>query len=360
MSIKKIIEAKSELTHSKKLPEPIVLSSRVRLARNLEDYSFPGWAKVEKKIEVFELCKDAILSIPAMRGAAVLKCDELSETERQVLVERHLISPELSKEGRGSGVIVSKNQAICIMINEEDHLRIQAVKNGFHFNSIWKVINELDSRLEKQLNFAFTPELGYLTACPTNIGTGLRASVMMHLPGLVILEEMEKVIRAVNQMGLAVRGIFGEGSDASGSLFQISNQQTLGEAEEGIMDRLKGVLKKIIEQEDNARQRLLEVEREKLYDKIGRAYGILRNGRCVSSTECMGLLSIMRLAVDTGVLPERLRRIVDRLFIDCQPGHIAVRAKKETTPEQRDVIRADILREEFGQHNELNFKDVSS
>lgn len=360
MSIKKIINGKSELTHSRRIPESIVLSSRIRLARNLEDYAFPGWAKEAEREKVFKLCQDAVLSIPLMKDGTVLKCDKLSDLEKQVLVERHLISLELSREKQGAGVIVSKDQGIAVMVNEEDHIRMQVVKNGFHFNRIWKVIDELDTEIEKQLNYAFSSELGYLTACPTNIGTGLRASVMMHLPGLVILEEMEKVIRAVNQMGLAVRGIFGEGSDASGSLFQISNQQTLGEDERGIMDRLKGVLKKIIEQEENARERLLEEERVKLYDKIGRAYGILRNGRYVSSDEGMGLLSIMRLAVDLGILPVELRRKIDRLFIESQPGHIAVLCSDDTVPAQRDEMRANIFRKEFGKHNELNFENVSS
>ena len=197
------------------------------------------------------------------------------------------------------------------------------------------------------MDYAFSPKLGYLSACPTNLGTGIRASAMMHMPALVISGQMEKVVRAVNQLGMAVRGLFGEGSDASGSIFQISNQTTLGESEEGIIKHLQGVLNTIVEQELNAREKLLEADPNKLHDKIGRAYGILQNGYLLNSSEAMNLLSLIRLGIDLGVFGDAHRAVVDRLFIECQPAHVQHAARGAFEPGQRDILRAQRLRAEF-------------
>ena len=207
------------------------------------------------------------------------------------------------------------------MINEEDHLRIQ-YQDWFQLAFFMEKVERIDAELESGLDLAFSKEFGYLTACPTNLGTALRASVMMHLPGLVISEHMEKVTRAVNQLGITVRGLFGEGSDATGHVFQISNQQTLGESEEAIISRLGAVFKTIIDHEINARFKYLEENRSRLLDQIGRAFGILQNAHLLTSNEAMGMLSLIRLAVDLGMLPESNRTNIDRLFIECQPGHI--------------------------------------
>jgi protein arginine kinase len=241
------------------------------------------------------------------------------------------------------------------MINEEDHLRIQVLRAGFQLKKTWNAINDLDSTLEEKLDFAFSPTLGYLTACPTNLGTAMRASAMMHLPALVISNQMEKVVRAVNQLGMVVRGLFGEGSDASGSIFQISNQTTLGESEDEIIRRLGSVLNSIIEHEMNARQRLLEGDAAKLFDKIGRAYGILQNSHLLSSSEAMNLLSLLRLGVDLGVFPDESRCAIDRLFIEAQPGHILHLSKLELESNQRDALRAERLRAEFAAFIKPNF-----
>jgi protein arginine kinase len=241
------------------------------------------------------------------------------------------------------------------MINEEDHLRIQVLRSGFQLKKTWAAITELDSALEERLDYAFSPTLGYLTACPTNLGTGMRASAMMHLPALVIASQMEKVVRAVNQLGMVVRGLFGEGSDASGSIFQISNQTTLGESEEGIIKRLGSVLNSIIEHELNARQKLLEADANKMFDKIGRAFGILQNGHVLSSSEAMNLLSLIRLGVDLGVFPDTNRCVVDRLLIEAQPGHLQHAQRGEFEPGQRDLLRAMRLRGEFANFAKPNF-----
>lgn len=347
MPIESIFNAKSELTHSGKNNCPIVLSTRIRLARNLRDIPFPAWAKPDQRKLVRDQCLDACQQLKIMQGGTALKVEELSELERQILVERHLISRELSEAGEGSAVMISKDQSCAIMINEEDHLRMQMMRSGFYFKQVWKSIDTVDSELENHLDFAFSGDLGYLTACPTNLGTGLRASAMMHLPALVIVNSMDKVIRAVNQLGMVVRGLFGEGSDASGSIFQISNQQTLGESEAEIIRRLISVLDSIIEQEMNAREKLLEKQRVKLCDKIGRALGILENSYTINSTEAMNLLSLLRLAVDLKAVPEDGRTQIDRLFIEIQPGHIQFSHADTKDTEQRDALRADYLREQI-------------
>jgi protein arginine kinase len=234
------------------------------------------------------------------------------------------------------------------MVNEEDHLRVQVLRAGFQLKKAWAQIDALDTELESRLDYAFDPSLGYLTACPTNLGTGMRASAMMHLPALVISSQMEKVVRAVNQLGMVVRGLFGEGSDASGSIFQISNQTTLGESEEAILKRLGSVLQSIVEHELNAREKLLEADAPKLFDKIGRAYGILQNCHQLSSSEAMNLLSLLRLGIDLGLFPESTRALTDRLFIEAQPGHIQAAApSQDLDPARRDAFRADRIRQEF-------------
>ena len=345
----------AELTQSSKTGAPVVLSTRIRLARNLISVPFPERASSAQRRDVLAKCGSSLTGTARLQDAVSFDVEKLSELEKQVLVERHLISRELCESRGGAGVVISTDQTCSVMINEEDHLRIQFLKSGFNLKAIWKSINEFDTALEESLDFAFSPDFGYLTACPTNLGTGLRASVMMHLPGLVIAGHMERVIRAVNQLGITVRGYLGEGSDATGHVFQISNQQTLGESEEAILERLGNVLKTILEHEQNARAKFLEDQRPQLLDKIGRAVGVLKNAHVISSSESMNLLSLARLAVDFGMLPEEYRSEVDRLFIECQPGHIQYAAETGIAPEGRDIVRAEKLREEFGKLPALNF-----
>jgi protein arginine kinase len=355
MTIGSLIDTPSELTDAASSKSAIVLMTRIRLARNLAGHPFPGWAKPAQREKILEACRTAVTATGVMKRGLAVGVDDLAELEKRILVERHLISRELSGSKQGSGVVISKDQAVSVMINEEDHLRIQMLRSGFQLKKAWSAINDLDSALEDSLDFAFSPTLGYLTACPTNLGTGMRASAMMHLPALVIANQMEKVVRAVNQLGMVVRGLFGEGSDASGSIFQISNQTTLGESEEEILKRLSGVLQSIIEHELNARARLLEQDSGKLFDKIGRAYGILQNGHVLSSNEAMNLLSLIRLGVDLGVFPDAKRSVTDRLFIEAQPGHLQYAQKGEFEAGQRDLLRAQRLRSEFANFTRPDF-----
>ncbi|MBP7372682.1 MAG: protein arginine kinase [Opitutaceae bacterium] len=358
MTLASLIDTPSELTDSASSKTAIVLMTRIRLARNLAGHAFPGWADKTERASIVETCRQALAGTTQMKRGLSVGIEEIGELERQILVERHLISRELSGAKDSAGVVISRDQAFSVMINEEDHLRIQVLRAGFQLKKAWSAINDFDNALESALDYAFSPTLGYLTACPTNLGTGLRGSAMMHLPGLVLSNQMEKIVRAVNQLGMVVRGLFGEGSDASGSIFQISNQTTLGESEEDIIKRLQAVLQSIIDHEVNAREKLLETDGSKLFDKIGRAFGILQNSHLLTSSEAMNLLSLVRLGVDLGMFAEDRRAVVDRLFIEAQPGHLQHAQKGSFEPEQRDRLRASRLRHEFSTFNRPDFDNV--
>lgn len=358
MTIASLIDSPSELTDCSSSKTAIVLMTRIRLARNLAGQPFPGWARDPQRAAILETCRAAVSATTPMKRGLDVSIGELTDLEKQILVERHLISRELIGTKGGAGVIISKDQSISVMVNEEDHLRIQVLRSGLQLKKAWNAIDELDTTLEDHLDFAFSPTLGYLTACPTNLGTGMRASAMMHLPALVISNQMEKVVRAVNQLGMVVRGLFGEGSDASGSIFQISNQTTLGEAEEEIIKRLNSVLQSIIEHELNAREKLLEADSGKLFDKIGRAYGILQHSHLLSSGEAMNLLSLIRLGVDLKIFPDAQRSTIDRLLIEAQPGHLQHAQKGEFEPGQRDLLRAQRLRTEFANFTSPSFSSI--
>src|SRR5881296_1343109 len=323
----------------------IVLSSRVRLARNLKGLAFPGWAKKIERVKALDLIRPAVESLPQLSGAFSESMDNLSVLDKNILVERHLISREHAAKSAGSGLVLNREESLCVMINEEDHLRMQALRPGLQLKQAWNAIDQVDSKLEKKLNYAFTADLGYLTACPTNLGTGIRVSAMLHLPGLVLAEQINQIIQAVNKLGLAVRGLYGEGTEALGNVFQVSNQMTLGESEADIVERLSKVLNQIIEHEENARASLLEKKPKTVYNHIGRAYGILANAHSISSKETMNLLSLMRLGVDFNLFPEVERSVVDELFIVTQPAHLQKRFSEKLSAEERDLLRADMLRE---------------
>jgi protein arginine kinase len=271
--------------------------------------------------------------------------DNLTALDKQLLVERHLISREHAAKNVGSGLVVNRAETFSVMINEEDHLRMQALRPGFQTREAWQAVDKLDSALEKKLNFAFDNELGYLTACPTNLGTGIRVSAMLHLPGLVLGEQINPIIQSVNKLGLAVRGLYGEGTEALGNVFQVSNQMTLGESETVIVERLEKVLSQIIEHEENARQTLMEKKPKLVLNHIGRAYGILANAHSISSKETMNQLSFLRLGVDMELFPGTQRSLVDELFLITQPAHLQKQVSDKLSAEERDLIRSDMVRE---------------
>lgn len=323
----------------------IVMSSRVRLARNLRDASFPGWAKKPERVKILETVLPAISALPEMTDSFAEAMDNLTALDKQILVERHLISREHAAKNVGSGIVLNREESFCVMINEEDHLRMQALRPGFQIREAWNAIDRLDSALEKKLNYAFDNELGYLTACPTNLGTGIRVSAMLHLPGLVLAEQINPIIQSVNKLGLAVRGLYGEGTEALGNVFQVSNQMTLGETETAIVERLEKVLSQIIEHEENARQSLLEKKPKTVFNHIGRAYGILANAHSISSKETMNLLSLLRLGIDLNLFLGTSRALVDELFLVTQPAHLQKQISDKLSAEERDLLRADMVRD---------------
>lgn len=345
MKISALFSSAGEWTREGGPHHQIVISSRVRLARNLRGHPFPGWSKKSDRLQILELIKPRVEALPEMEDALSSYLQELSLLEKQALVERHLISREHAAKGAGSAVVIDRKQHLSIMINEEDHLRMQVLLPGLQLHNAFQALDKVDTELEAGLDYAFHPQLGYLTACPTNVGTGMRASAMIHLPGLVLSEQINPVIQAVNKIGLAVRGLYGEGTEAMGNLFQISNQITLGEPEWEIIAQLNKVIEKIIENEANARQVLLQKKPGTLLDNIGRAFGILSHAYAISSKEALNLLSFLKLGVDLGFFPAEKQAEIDELFTVTQPAHlqnIAVRPKLE--PEERDTLRAEIIR----------------
>lgn len=345
MNIHEFLGTPADLARREGPHNKIVMSSRVRIARNVKGAAFPGWAKKAERIRILEALRPAIQSLPQMADCFSESMDNLTPLDKSILVERHLISREHAAKNAGSGLVLNRDESLCVMINEEDHLRMQALRPGLQLKQAWQAIDSIDTRLEKKLDYAFNPELGYLTACPTNLGTGIRVSAMLHLPGLVLDEQINQIIQAVNKLGLAVRGLYGEGTEALGNAFQVSNQMTLGESEADIVERLSKVLNQIIEHEENARVRLLEKKPKTVYNHIGRAYGILANAHSISSKETMNLLSLMRLGVDFGLFAELDRALVDELFIVTQPYHLQRRFSDKLSAEERDLLRADMLRE---------------
>ena len=323
----------------------IVFSSRVRLARNIQGFAFPGWAKKPERVRSLEAIRSAVEQVAVMKEGFSSPMDGLSALEKQILVERHLVSREHAAKGGGSGLVLNRSESLSVMINEEDHLRMQALRPGLQLREAWKAVDEFDSALETRLPFAFSPELGYLTACPTNVGTGIRVSAMLHLPGLVLRELVNQTIQSVNKLGLAVRGLYGEGTEALGNIFQVSNQMTLGESEPEIVERLSKVVHQMIEHETNARQKLLEEKPKVLLNHIGRAFGVLSNAFSISSKEAMNLLSLVRLGHDLKLFPDQPRALFDELFLITQPAHLQRVHSGKLAAEERDILRADLLRE---------------
>lgn len=323
----------------------IVMTSRVRLARNLRGYPFPGFSSESQRVALLELVRPVVESLPVMRDGFSDEYSTLNKIRKQVLVERHLVSREHAARSTGCGVVVDRRQSLSIMINEEDHFRMQGLRPGLNLRGAYELVDKVDTELESQLPYAFDGKLGYLTACPTNLGTGMRASVMLHLPALVLTDQVNKVIKAVNKIGLAVRGLYGEGTEALGNLFQISNQHTLGERESEIILQIEKVIEGVIRSEQTARAKLREDHLIMVNDQVGRAYAILKYAHVLSSKEALNLLSMLRLGADLDLVPSFDRGILDLLLLEIQPAHLQLQAGRELSAEERDVLRAEITRD---------------
>ena len=322
----------------------IVISSRIRLARNLGSFPFIRRCSESDRVAVEKAFRDAIAGVPNWNGLIYVNvASELSAIDRQFLVERQLISRELSESSGARSVFIDSAETFSLMINEEDHLRMQVMHSGLDMESAWDQINRMDDQLAERVNYAFHERMGYLTACPTNVGTGMRVSVMLHLPALVITQQIEKVFRSLQKMGLAVRGLYGEGSQAMGDFYQISNQITLGRSELDLVKQVGEVIPVIIDYERQARAFLVKESRKDLHDRVSRAYGILCTAQTISSEETLHLLSSVRMGVYLGLIQDLEIPTINKLFIHTQPAHLQKLRGAELPSADRNVERAMYL-----------------
>lgn len=319
----------------------IVISTRIRLARNIDSTPFPS--SLKNKQEVTEKIKNAVLKSNSTLSSDFdfIELDNVSEQNRMSMAEEHLISPQML-DGNGKSLLLSKDKTMSIMLMEEDHIRLQVIKSGLALDEAYETANRVDDVIEESLTFAFDEDFGYLTACPTNAGTGLRASVMMHLPALTMTKNIGRVIQASTGLGIEVRGLYGEGTTADGNLYQISNRITMGLSEKEILEKLKGVVNQIIDMEKRARKVLNENSKTALQDKLFRSYGTLKYARSMSSSEAKELLSDVMLGADMGIITLDGKLTPLECMIKTAPSFINGNSK--LSPEERDVLRAEFIR----------------
>lgn len=334
----------------------IVLGSRVRLARNLVGIPFPAVAGEDQLRQVVDYVAKATTQNSRIDPEMYdfVRMQEVPLLERQLLVEKHLISPQHTEQVKYKAVVLRTDEAASIMVNEEDHLRIQALFPGLQLLKAWELCNEIDDGYEESLTYAFSDEWGYLTSCPTNVGTGMRASIMVHLPVLSMTGQVQRMMGAVTQFGLAVRGLYGEGTEVLGNIFQLSNQVTLGHTEEEIIQHLTNVTQQIINQERAAREHVLRRNKTQLEDRIWRSYGILSHARSISSQEAMQLLSDVRLGIDLGLLSGIEGRILQELLVMIRPAHLQQMMGRELAAPERDAHRAALIRERIAKPRQGN------
>jgi protein arginine kinase len=326
----------------------IVLSTRLRLARNIDGYAFTGRARDGERLRILSQVREAIRHMPSLRENVLYRLDELSPTDRALLHERHLVSKEIAgldqQHPLRSGAAVVLGDVLGLMINEEDHLRLQALRSGFAVHEAFAELERLDTELGSRLPYSFHPEFGFLTACPTNVGTGMRASVLIHLPGLNLTKEISRVLTSLQQMGLTYRGLYGEGSEVVGNFLQISNQTTLGRSEDELLDLLLRVVRHVVEREEEARRVLLRDAGYIVEDKLWRAYGTLRYARSLSFDEAMKYLSSVRLAVGLKLIPGLSVYTLNKLLIFSQAAHLAAAEGRALTESETNLARARYVR----------------
>src|SRR6476620_10175648 len=334
----------------------IVLSTRIRLARNVEGYAFTGRARDGERLRVLSQVREAVASVSTLQHAVMYRLDELPPTSRALLHERHLVSKELAgldeQHPLRTGAAVFLADGLGVMVNEEDHLRLQALRSGFALQEAYAAIDKLDRELGSRVPYSYHGEFGFLTACPTNVGTGLRGSVLIHLPGLVLTKEIAKVLNSLQQMGLTYRGLYGEGSEVVGNFFQISNQTTLGRTEGELLDYLVRVVTHVVEREAEARRVLLRDAGYIIEDKLWRAYGTLRYARSLTFDEAMNLLSGVRLAVGLKLISGLSVYTLNKLLIFCQSAHLAHAEQRALTESEANVARARYVRETLAREAE--------
>jgi len=325
----------------------VIISSRVRLARNFRKYPFPHKTTPDQQKKIIEETKNALFNgnQKMAESFAYIDFTSLDAVEKAVLVEKHIVSKELLETNRISGILLSNDERISIMINEEDHLLIQCLATGMQLSEAWEICNGIDDLLSESIDFSWHENIGYLTSCPTNIGTAIRASVMMHLPALTMTGYIKPVLEALGKLGMAVRGMYGENTEASGNMFQLSNQITLGKSEEDILLSIKNIASQIIEQERSLRQHLLNQNRYQLEDRVFRSFGILKNSRIINTDECLKRISDLRLGVDMGIIEGISIESINELILLVQPGNLQKREGRILDANERDIVRARLVRE---------------
>ena len=326
--------------------EDVVLSTRVRVARNLKDYKFPELISLDESDTMTESILDTVKE-DLEADYNFFKVLDLDLLHRRNYIENHLISPALIKKPDRSSFLLKEDESVSIMINEEDHIRVQSLLAGLNLEKAWKIVDRIDDNLESKLDYAFHRDLGYLTSCPTNIGTGLRASAMVHIPSLSMSGYVDSLIHGLSKIGLTVRGIYGEGTEALGNLYQISNQITLGEEEEVIIEKLKRVIYQVIDKEREVRAFLLSNREKELEDRVFRSLGIVKNARIMSSKEAMAHISNIRLGLETDMIDDLTYRDITELIISIQPANIQMICGEELSKIDRDCKRAELIREYF-------------
>ncbi len=332
----------------------IVISSRIRLARNLAEFPFVRRASSEERGQLSKLVKSRLAACNAWPGLMYLDLHELDEVDRQFLVERQLMSREMADGDGERGVAVDQDERFSIMVNEEDHLRIQVICSGLDVQTAWERIDKIDDLLEQRLTYAYHDTLGYLTACPTNVGTGLRVSVMLHLPALVVTREIEKVFRSLQKINVAVRGLYGEGSQFMGDFYQISNQITLGRSELELVETVNEVVPRIIEYERRARDFLVNESEQDLHDDVSRAFGILCTAKKISSEETLHYLSKVRMGVNLGLIRSIEIATINKLFVHTQPAHLQKLRGQHLSVSDRNIERAAYLQSHLKPKNSEN------
>ncbi|MFQ5952436.1 MAG: protein arginine kinase [Candidatus Omnitrophota bacterium] len=352
MNLNGLIDRKSEWLKGEGPKSNIVISSRVRVARNIEGHLFFDWANDHQREKTLESVASAISKTKFLKKALFLRMKDTTGLDRQFLVERHLMSPEHTQNVEYKGLVIEEKEMVSVMINEEDHVRLQVLQSGFNIMEAWRIVDDIDTDLGQHLKFDYSDKFGYLTSCPTNTGTGLRASVMLHLPALAITNQIENVYEAISKLGLTIRGFYGEGTEASGDFFQISNQVALGHSEMDILDNLEKIVNKIVSKEESTREMFIKKKKEEVADQIFRSYGTLKSARIITSNETIKLLSAVRLGTDLGLIKDVDTNAVNEILLLSQPAHLQKLNKKELDPNERDVKRADLVREKFSSGEE--------
>jgi len=351
MAVKNMFEDMAKSTSSwlsgKGEENMVVLATRVRMARNIQGCLYPSAADNETNEKIVKYFSSAYGRSEKLKDGQFVKSEELDQLDRDFLVERHLMSPMFMRDDEIRGLFINGDEQVSIMVNEEDHIRMQALVPGLNLKEALAKITEYDNELGKYIEYDYDPDFGFLTSCPTNVGTGMRASALIHLPGLVITKDIDRLITKITKMNIAVRGFYGEGTDVLGNLFQVSNQRTLGVSEDEILNSITNVCRMIIDEEAAARKLLLDEASEQIQDKIWRSFGILKHARVLSSDEVMNLLSALRLGAAMEILDGVDIPLINELLLLSQPAHLQKYYGEEMDQEQRDIVRAEMVREKL-------------